>query len=330
LFNQEIIGFNVCSPQNSSQDYLTGGDYAGAPGARTNNWNNLVASGNWSSGDITLSGGSVINSSGSLVPGLSATFHPAGNGGGVGTYSGGGNTNDTKMFVDYNDAFNCSGFSQYGYLDVTGIPFAKYKIYCYAATDNSPSGAGSARGGFFLVTNAPGSAARCYIKDVDNNGNIVPEPNSSGSGYVPSTTAAIPSGGTSFANITGGNYVVFNAILTNSSARVWFGALGAGQGMDDLGNTVTNGDGAARLKVAGFQIVEWMTALTPPKMNTSILNGLLQLSWPSDHLGWHLETNAIGLMATNAWFPYPGSDTVTNLSVPIGTIGNVFFRLVYP
>jgi alpha-D-xyloside xylohydrolase len=251
-----IISFNVCSPQNSSQDYLTGGDYAGAPGVRTNNWNNLVAGGNWSGANITMSSGSVSNSAGSIVSGLSATFHPAGNGGGVGTYSGGGNTNDTKMFVDYNDAFNCSGFSQYGYLDLTGIPFTSYQIYCYAATDNSGGGTGNVRGGFFVVTNAPGGAARCYIKDQDNNGNIIPEPNSSGSGYVQSTTTSIPSGGTSFANINGGNFAVFSASLTNSSARVWFGALGNGSGQDDLGNTLNDGDTTARLKVSGFQIVQ--------------------------------------------------------------------------
>jgi hypothetical protein len=65
-------------------------------------------------------------------------------------------------------------------------------------------------------------------------------------------------------------------------------------------------------------------------MNASILSGMLQLSWPPDHLGWRLETNAIGLSATNAWFPYPGSDIVTNLSVPVGASGNVCFRLTYP
>jgi hypothetical protein len=331
LFNQEIVSFNVCSPQNFSQDYMDAGDYAGAPGVRTNNWNNLVADGSWSSGNITLSSGTVSNSAGNLVPGLSVTFHPAGNGGGVGTYSGGGNNNDTKMFVDYNDAWNCSGFSQYGYLDITGIPFARYQIYCYAATDNSPSGSPSdARGGFFVITNAPGGTNRCYLKDVDSHGNIVPEPNSSGIGYVQSTTTSIPPGGASFTNINGGNYVAFNSTLTNSSTRVWFGALGGGQGVDDLENTITDGNSAARLKVCGFQVVKSVTALTPTRMNASILRGMVQLSWPPDHLGWRLETNAIGLPATNAWFPYPGSDTVTNLSVPLGASGNVFFRLTYP
>jgi len=275
---QDIISLNLCSPQNSSQDYLDAGDYAGAPDVRTNNWNNLVADNNWSSDDIALSSGTVIDSAGNVVSGMSVTFHPAGNGGGVGTYSSGGNQNDVKMFVDYNDTWNCSGFSQYGYLDITAIPFERYQIYCYAATGDSPGGSPSdARGGFFVVTNAPSGATRCYIKDVDNNGNIVPDPDSSGNGYVQSMTAAISSGGTSFANINGGNYAVFNVVLTNSSARVWFGALGDGQGVDDLGNTVTDGSGAARLKVAGFQIVN--SPVLPPltagitPTNTTVLAG---------------------------------------------------------
>ena len=229
------------------------------------------------------------------------------------------------MFVDYNDAFNCSGFSQYGYLDITGIPFAKYQIYCYAATDNSPSGSRiDARGGFFVITNAPGGAARCYIKDVDNNGNIVPEPNSSGSGYVQSTTTSIPSGGTSFANINGGNYVVFNAILTNSSARVWFGALGDGQGMDDLGNTVTDGDGAARLKVAGFQIMQVvpvnLVTLTAQRNGSYVV-----LNWTGNGFKLQSTTTLIPPSWTDYALPAGTNPPVSVLVAP----GNAdaFFRL---
>ncbi len=60
--------------------------------------------------------------------------------------------------------------------------------------------------------------------------------------------------------------------------------------------------------------------------------GNLQLSWPADHKGWRLVTNSVGLTSTNSWFTYPGIDTttVTNVMVPIGKIGNVYFRLTYP
>jgi hypothetical protein len=255
-----IISFNVASP--TSQNHMYPGDYAGPAAARANNWNNLTADGNGSSDNITLPAGSVMDSSGNTVSGMKVVLHPSG--GGVVNYGNSGGTNDPKMFLDYNDCFGCNSFANYGYIDLTNIPYAKYNIYCYAATDNSPSGSlGNARGGFWLVTNAPGGSARCYIKDVDNNGNLVPEPDTSGNGYVQSQTASVPAGSSSWTNVNGGNYVVFNAIFTNSSARIWFGAMGgSGGGVDDLGNTFTDGDGTLRLKVCGFQIVRSLVGLT--------------------------------------------------------------------
>ncbi len=94
-----------------------------------------------------------------------------------------------------------------------------------------------------LITNAPGCSVRCYIKNEDDNGNQEPTPDTSGNNYVQSKTTYIPSGAT-WASIDGGNYMVFNSILTNSLTRVWFGAIGNGNsaignsdGVDDLGTT---------------------------------------------------------------------------------------------
>jgi hypothetical protein len=62
-----------------------------------------------------------------------------------------------------------------------------------------------------------------------------------------------------------------------------------------------------------------------------VSGGTLSLTWPADHLGWTLQTNAVGLLSTNSWFPYPGSASVTNVVVPISPgQPNVFFRMVYP
>ena len=69
----------------------------------------------------------------------------------------------------------------------------------------------------------------------------------------------------------------------------------------------------------------------PTKLISSVSAGSLNLSWPADHLGWTLQTNSVGLTATNQWFAYPGSTSVTNVSIPINHSGtNVFFRMVYP
>lgn len=70
--------------------------------------------------------------------------------------------------------------------------------------------------------------------------------------------------------------------------------------------------------------------LTPPNLGVSVSSGSLNLSWPPDHLGWTLETNAVGVADTNAWFSYPGSDTTTNEVIAIDrNTTNVFFRLTY-
>jgi hypothetical protein len=72
---------------------------------------------------------------------------------------------------------------------------------------------------------------------------------------------------------------------------------------------------------------------TPPQIGWQMSKGQLQLSWPVDHFGWHLEMQ---VSAPNAglgtnWVAVPGSQTTNliNTSLLTGT-GSVFFRLVYP
>jgi hypothetical protein len=73
---------------------------------------------------------------------------------------------------------------------------------------------------------------------------------------------------------------------------------------------------------------------TPPTITYSVSGDTLNLSWPPDHKGWRLLTNAVGLLATNSWFQYPssnGSADVTNVSLTIDrTRTNLYFRLIYP
>ena len=59
----------------------------------------------------------------------------------------------------------------------------------------------------------------------------------------------------------------------------------------------------------------------------------LQLSWPSDHLGWRLEiqTNSLSTGLGTNWVTVPGSTNVTATNMLISP-GNecVFYRLIYP
>jgi len=67
-----------------------------------------------------------------------------------------------------------------------------------------------------------------------------------------------------------------------------------------------------------------------PNVQFSVSAGNLNLAWPTN-LGWTLQTNSVGLTSNNQWFAYPGSASITNVSIPINSAKpNVFFRMVYP
>ncbi len=67
----------------------------------------------------------------------------------------------------------------------------------------------------------------------------------------------------------------------------------------------------------------------PPVMQVSVSGNSLSLAWPTN-LGWTLQTNSVGLTATNQWFSYPGSEAITNVNITINPgKTNVFFRMIY-
>jgi hypothetical protein len=68
----------------------------------------------------------------------------------------------------------------------------------------------------------------------------------------------------------------------------------------------------------------------PPELAWQPEGGALRLSWPSDHLGWSLQTQTNSLLATN-WITVPGSTLTNACVVPIGATNQVvFFRLCLP
>jgi hypothetical protein len=59
----------------------------------------------------------------------------------------------------------------------------------------------------------------------------------------------------------------------------------------------------------------------------------LQLSWPQDHLGWHLQiqTNSLNMGLGTNWVNVPNSTTTNQIFIPINpTNGSVFLRLKSP
>jgi hypothetical protein len=69
----------------------------------------------------------------------------------------------------------------------------------------------------------------------------------------------------------------------------------------------------------------------PTNLFVSVGSGdQITLSWPSDHTGWLLQSNSVGVTATNSWFSVAGS-TATNQEIitPNAAQTNVFYRLLY-
>jgi hypothetical protein len=83
--------------------------------------------------------------------------------------------------------------------------------------------------------------------------------------------------------------------------------------------------------------IKVLTVVNPVNTNPAPIGALrvgntLTLSWPTNQLGWRLEsqTNSMGVGITTNWLTVPGSASVTSTNFTIGTSSNVFFRLVYP
>jgi hypothetical protein len=68
-------------------------------------------------------------------------------------------------------------------------------------------------------------------------------------------------------------------------------------------------------------------------MNAANTDEQLQLSWPTDHTGWQLQsqTNDLDLGLGTNWVNMTGSDQTSQMTMPLSaTNGAVFFRLVRP
>ena len=76
-----------------------------------------------------------------------------------------------------------------------------------------------------------------------------------------------------------------------------------------------------------------LPSVAPVNLTVQTGGGQMQLSWPHDHLGWHLEiqtNNSPSGISTN-WTAWSGSFTTNQVVVPVvPTNGSVFLRLAYP
>lgn len=126
--------------------------------------------------------------------------------------------------------------------------------------------------------------------------------------------------------------VATNAILeldfavTNTVAALVLGGTNQPAGIYDATTDPSFLGGTGSLQV-GSSIPS-----SPTNITYSVSGNNLSLSWPSNYVGWILQTNAINVSVSTDWYDVPGSETNTQLTFPMDNpaITNEFFRLRHP
>lgn len=139
---------------------------------------------------------------------------------------------------------------------------------------------------------------------------------------VNNTGSALGNGSYKLISAGGGGSVV--ASLTPTNVVVTGSGMGAG--------------GTATLSLTGSELYLNVAGASSVNTNTFTLGTVvtptsIQLSWPPDRLGWKLQTqtNALSTGLGTNWVVWPGSATVTNLTIPINPANpSVFIRMTYP
>lgn len=109
-----------------------------------------------------------------------------------------------------------------------------------------------------------------------------------------------------------------------------FVASASSQALAFVGTDLNGGDNTVFLD--NVRIAPAPSSL-PPKLGWQVASNAVLLNWPSDHVGWRLQsqTNALGAgMGTN-WTDVAGASTTNRLSFPTtAQAGSVFLRLAFP
>jgi hypothetical protein len=92
---------------------------------------------------------------------------------------------------------------------------------------------------------------------------------------------------------------------------------------------VSGGESANSLQASATPL----PSSAPTNIVAQVSSGQLQLSWPQDHLGWHLQiqTNSLNVGLGANWVNVPNSATTNQVFISIDPKnGSLFLRLVYP
>ena len=113
--------------------------------------------------------------------------------------------------------------------------------------------------------------------------------------------------------VVGDKFKVFNKAVTGAGAMTITGG-----GMNWQNNLAVDGSITAASANNG-------PATNPTNMTFSVSGGNLTITWPTDHLGWTLQSST-NLLSN--WVAVAGSSTVTNVVIPISqSVPRTFYRM---
>ena len=189
----------------------------------------------------------------------------------------------------------------------------------------------SAWGAFLLSTIIIGASSGLAQDPFPNEQHHFPPPTTNGPPVVDTSVA-----GTNIVNLLDDSL----AVGTNTLFTYGGGSVGGSSGFAgfQLG-TVPSGVTAQLLDTGSavqLAVTPKVTVATnAPTLTHSVSDGNLNLSWPSDHIGWRLlvQTNHLAGISLdrNDWSTVAGSAGTNQVSIPIDTTKPTeFYRMVYP
>jgi fibronectin-binding autotransporter adhesin len=120
--------------------------------------------------------------------------------------------------------------------------------------------------------------------------------------------------------VVGDRFALFNQPVPNGNALTIVGPLGV-----TFTNNLVN-DGSITVLTAPITLPAVGTNIT-----FSFTHNTLTLNWPTNYIGWELQSNSIGLTKNSNWFLVPGSTSTNSVIIGIDpTKAVMFFRMHHP
>ncbi len=122
---------------------------------------------------------------------------------------------------------------------------------------------------------------------------------------------------------------VTSVTLTSTGA-----AAGAAVGNYSIVPSAAVGTGVANYTITynnGTLAVVQTLPATGTNMAVNLNGNNLTLSWPTNYIGWLLQSNVVNLADTNQWFTVPGSAATNSVNITLDpTKPHVFYRMAHP